>query len=172
MAHTWGEPLTTPAKLTPPSEFRSFTDPVILSTIPHYLALLFVAGCQRGPLLAGLYLAYAITIGISSTLSLIWHFQKERKNIFFYLDYAFALFWTIGDFVVAIATSPLHVILTMIFLNIIVLLTNQLGDYLALHKMIGYETGHAAWHLLSCAKAVFVAYLVGCRYGVSCAAVV
>jgi hypothetical protein len=38
----------------------------------------------------------------------VWHFQNERKNIFFWLDYGFALAWTVMDFVVAIATSPLR----------------------------------------------------------------
>ena len=148
------------------SMWRSPTDPVILSTIPHFLSLMFVTGCDRGPLM-DIYSTYTVIIAISSLLSLVWHFQKERKNIFFWLDYGFALAWTIMDLTVAISTAPVHVILTVAFLNIIVLLTNQLCDFLDRKGFVPYEFGHATWHLLSSTKSIFVAYLVGCRYGVS-----
>jgi hypothetical protein len=111
---------------------------------------------------------YAAIIAISSSLSLVWHFQKERKNIFFWLDYGFAMGWTIMDFTVAISTAPVHIILTVAFFNIIVFLTNQLVDFLDRKGFVPYEIGHAAWHVLSFSKSIFVAYLVGCRYGASC----
>jgi hypothetical protein len=36
---------------------------------------------------------------VSSTLSLLWHGQREKKNIIFWADYAFALAWIIFDIV-------------------------------------------------------------------------
>lgn len=154
---------------SPPAEpkFRAPHDNVLLSTIPHFFALLFIAGCQRGPL-PGLYLAYAVIVGTSSLLSLVWHAQRERKNVWFWLDYTFALAWTVMDVLVAVATAPLHILLTVIFLNLVVLGTNQVADHLARKDFVQYEVGHSAWHLLSCAKSVFVAYLLGCRFGATC----
>jgi hypothetical protein len=115
-----------------------------------------------------MYAYYTAIIAFSCSLSLVWHFQKERKNIFFLLDYEFAVAWTVMDFTVAISTAPVHIIVTVVFLNIIVLLMNQLGDFLDRKGFVPYEIGHAAWHVLSFSKSIFVAYLVGCRYGASC----
>ena len=68
---------------------------------------------------------------ISSLLSIIWHAQRERKNIWFWLDYGFAIVWTIMEVLVATVTAPLQMILTVIFLNFGVVITNKLVDYLA-----------------------------------------
>ena len=153
------------ATTTPP--FRSPFEAVIVSTLPHFLPLIFIAGCEGGAHTT-LYAVYSAVVAISSLLSIVWHMQVERKNVWFWLDYLFAAAWTILDIVVAFVVAPLHVILTVIFLNVLVFVCNQLADLLSNKGIIPYETGHAAWHVLSWVKAVFVAYLVGCRYSISC----
>ena len=72
------------------------------------------------------------------------------------------------DFVVAFATAPLHVILTVAILNALVFASNHFTDHLGRIGAVPYEVGHAWWHLFSCLKSVFVAYLVGCRWGIVC----
>lgn len=153
-----------------PSKWRSFLDPVILSTLPHYLPIIFVAGCSTpaNEKYPGIYEAYTATILISSTLSIIWHSHHERKNIWFWLDYLFAFIWTVFDFVLAILKAPLPSILTVFLLNGFVLITNQMGDYLDRKGLVPYQQAHSLWHIFSWVKATFVAYLVGCRYRSTC----
>ena len=140
--------------------WRSPTDPVILSTIPHFLSLLFVTKCKLGQIMN----IYAVIILISSLLSLVWHFQKEPKNIFFWLDYGFALVWVFIEFIVAILTAPIYFILTIAFFNIIILFTNKFVDFLDYNGFVSYEYGHTTWHLLSCLKSIFISYMLGCYY--------
>jgi hypothetical protein len=85
-------PLERPAR-------RSMLEPVMLSTVPHFLSLLFVAGCYNGTHADSLWSAYTAVVIVSSTLSLLWHGQREKKNIIFWADYAFALAWIIFDIV-------------------------------------------------------------------------
>ena len=147
--------------------FRSPFEAIVVSTLPHFLPLVFVAGCGCGAPHALLYAAYSAVVATSSLLSIAWHVQAERENVLFLLDYLFAAAWTTLDIVVAFAVAPRHVVLTVIVLNALVFVCNKLADLLSNKGVVPYETGHAAWHVLSWAKAVFVAHLVGCRFSIS-----
>ncbi len=137
---------------------RSLTDPVILSTLGHFLPLYFVVGCN-----GALYLAYSTVITLSSCMSIVWHSAGEKKNWTFWLDYGLALAWTTTDFVMAISLTSLPVVLIVFFLNAITIMNNQFTDYLARKDLLSYEVGHSCWHILSFSKSILVAYLIGCR---------
>jgi len=139
------------------STVRTLIDPVILSTLPHFLALYFVLGRARS---SALFAAYAAIIAASATLSIAWHAQHERKNWIFIADYAFALVWTLGDFYVAFVAQP-SALPTVAIANAAVLVANWLTDHWAREGTLSYARGHSAWHLLSCAKSIYVAYLLG-----------
>lgn len=129
---------------------RAFTDPVILSTLPHILSIAYISGCiGKG----AAYDIYAGIICISSSLSIAWHIHREPRNMLFYLDYIFALAWSIGDIVMA----PL---LQSMLLNLCVLSANLLSDYLAKKGIIPYDIGHSIWHVMSSAKSIYISYLV------------
>lgn len=145
--------------------WRSPFEPIMLSTVPHYFALLFIAGCG-----GNIHMGYAIVIAVSSTLSLVWHGRSEPKDWTFWADYSFATLWTVYDFYLAIWHAPLSSTITVFFLNIVVLLTNKLGDWVGNQGFIDYHVAHSSWHILSSAKSTLVAFLVGCRWrGDSCA---
>ena len=147
---------------------RSPFDPILLSTAPHSIALLFVAGCQNPEKYPGLYTGYSIVIGTSSLLSLLWHRQYEKKNILFWLDYGFALIWTLYDCAIGLIVTSIPSFITILLLNSICILTNQLGDWLSKNNYMSYEKAHSAWHLLNVIKSIFVSYLVGCRWKDEC----
>jgi hypothetical protein len=83
----------------------------------------------------------------------LWHRYGEPKSILFWLDYLVAFVWTVVDIALAVPTP-------VILLNGLCLVTNQLADALARQGVMSYETGHTAWHLLSCVKSITVAALL------------
>jgi hypothetical protein len=132
-------------------ESRSFCEPIVLSTLPHFLAA-YVAGVGW----------YGAVIAASSTLSVVWHMRGEPRDHWFYLDYAFAGLWTAFDVALALTLfGPTHLVTwTVCVLNAMAIGTNQLADALARRGQVRYERGHAAWHLFSAAKGVGVAWLL------------
>ena len=136
---------------------RGLTDPVILTTLPHLLALCFVLGKARG---SSTFAAYAAIITASSLLSVAWHAQHERKTWVFWADYAFAMAWTLMDFYVAATTQP-SALSTVAGANATVLVANWLTDHWARQGVLSYVRGHSLWHLFSCVKSLYVAYVLG-----------
>lgn len=122
----------------------------------------FVVNCQCMPY-SELYTGYSIIIGCSSTLSVLWHRNKEPKNILFWLDYGLAGIWTIYDLLMAILLKPTYYIFVICLLNCIILITNYMVDYLDRTHRIAYVKGHTLWHILSAMKSIYVAYLLGCK---------
>jgi hypothetical protein len=149
-------------------KWRSPIDPVLLSTAPHFIALLFVAGCQDPIKYPGLYTGYSVVVGTSSLLSLLWHGQHEKKNILFWLDYGFAFVWAAYDGVLGLTVASVPSFITILLLNGICILTNHLGDWLSKNNYMSYQKAHSTWHLLNVVKSIFVSYLIGCRWRNDC----
>lgn len=157
------QPHAAPFRFAP--AVRSFREPLLLSTAPHYLALGVVLpcafsseGCIPGPLCFG----YAGVILFSSSLSLAWHRSKESEGgsgWLLWLDYAFALLWAIYDAILASRISPTALAVVML-LNALCLLTNKVADWAAQTRFASYEVLHSAWHVLSVCKSIAVAYIV------------
>jgi hypothetical protein len=138
---------------------RHFTDPILLSTLPHYLPLLFVVNCDRTQ---RFYLAYSIVVALSASLSLIWHGQREPHNWLFWLDYGMAFLWTMLDLFAAVTVCPNETV-AIVGLNVCVCVAHVASDHMAKTGVVTYEWGHCCWHVMSSVKSTVVAYVIGCR---------
>ena len=131
----------------PKSTMRSLFEPILLSTLPHALAIYWAL--QISPY-------YAILIGLSTIASVLWHINHEpKRTLLFYIDYGLAGIWTTADIILAIYTKHIFTILIIIVLNAIALITNQIEL-----PGISYETTHALWHCISWFKCSLVAYIL------------
>ena len=115
-------------------------NPLVLSTLPHYLAILPVRK----------NIAYSSVIFTSATLSVLWHMNNEKRDALFYLDHVAALVWFFYDIKLSYDTPYF---LRILLLNAAIFSTNQLisSDH--------YVLQHSAWHLLSSLKAFYVSIL-------------
>ncbi len=168
-AHTYELPLSHAFRIPNPL-YRRFWDPVVLTTLPHLVAILFVAGCdvtaraatERIPFP---FTNYAILIACSTCASVAWHLMHERKTIVFYIDYGLAGLWTMFDMYLGFTYGRVEDGLAIVLLNLFVLFLNKFTD-----RAANYALAHSFWHLCSVAKAVLVAYLVGCKWKTQCLA--
>lgn len=112
----------------------------VLSTLPHYLALLFT----------GKSVLYSFTVFSSTTCSVYWHILGEPRNEIWILDYMLAYMWFIAE----LALNPTKHALLITLLNFVVLLVNKWTD-----RSRQYHLHHSTWHLLSASKAIYVAWL-------------
>jgi predicted membrane channel-forming protein YqfA (hemolysin III family) len=139
---------------------RPMWDPLIVSTLPHYITLIFVVFPDNGSLLLHIYSLIAF---LSSTLSVIWHLKGEPYDWSFIADYSLAFLWIVVEVVaVIVRTCPVPIVLTL-FLNIVVFCVNQVIHFVKNERWT-YKMLHSYWHLLSAFKTVSVAYLVGTRW--------
>lgn len=111
---------------------------IVLTTLPHFIALAFAFTTPW----------YASVVLLSSSLSVAWHVNYERKNWLYYADHLMAGVWCASD--VYLLPTP-----SVVGLNAIVFLLNVLATTEALHSW---------WHLLSASKSIYVAYLVFHRH--------
>jgi len=141
---------------------RESTDPLVLSTLPHYICILIIHGVDDDLSISSCF--YSSVVLISSTLSLMWHLYREPISLIYWLDYGFAVMWVAVEMLMALAETSISIVLTILLLNIFVAFTNQISDYLAVFRVITYTYGHSIWHLLSSCKCIFVAIiLVTCK---------
>ena len=139
-----------------PPLYRSWNDTVVVSTTPHYVAM-FVSLRHTTE---WTYLLYAAVIGVSSTLSVIWHILHERQNYVCVSDYLFAFIWTAMDIIMAVLYSEWRFVAVVVVLNGVVFITNHGSDYIVRHKLLSYRTAHSIWHILSSCKAIGVSYIL------------
>ena len=134
--------------------YRGFTEFIVWSTLPHYLAVAFVI-CPNDYL----RLSYAIVMLINTTFSMLWHILREPENWIMYVDYILATIWTIMDIVIVIFRSCPFVLVIVLVLNILVLTTNIITDALGRMGSVDYAVIHAYWHLFSAFKTIGISYL-------------
>ena len=130
----------------------SETSALVLSTLPHFAAAVPL-------ILSGTEPAYLATILASSTLSVVWHLNKEPRGYLFYLDYGLAAAWTGADLYYAVKLWAPSILL----LNVLVLFTNALTDMASCAGGFDrhtYSRLHSIWHFISAAKAIYVACVV------------
>lgn len=112
----------------------------VLSTLPHYLALVFT----------GKSALYSFVVFSSTSCSVYWHILGEPHNEIWILDYLLAYIWFIAE----LALNPTKHALLITLLNFVVLIVNKWTD-----RSRQYDLHHSIWHLLSAAKAIYVAWL-------------
>lgn len=133
-------------------KLRSFLDPIVLSTLPHFFTLGLVVYSTQ---LSFIFVLYSVVVFISTTLSIVWHLQFERKTVWFWLDYTFAFLWTLIEIFLAF---EFHITQTIILLNVVVFVLNQVCEYAVYGRY--YDQLHSIWHLISSVKAAYVAHLI------------
>jgi hypothetical protein len=112
-------------------------NPLVLSTLPHYLAIVYSEN-----------IGYTVTILASSTLSVIWHAAGEPDGVLMYLDYSLAVCWFLYE--VYLGKNKGLIIL----LNGLILTLNRLIPQENPQRYIFY---HSIWHLLSSMKVIYIA---------------
>lgn len=118
---------------------------LIITSALHYLAILPFAK----------YNNYVLTIIISTTLSILWHLNREPYGILLYLDYTAALIWFLYDIYLGQETNNLLVVRLIILYNIIIFILNIISIY---YKY--YIITHTIWHILSAIKCYYVSKLI------------
>jgi len=113
---------------------------LVASTLPHLLAIVPIARAYPG---------YGILIFTSTTASVLWHAYGEPVGTLLFLDYGLAGIWGAYDLWLGLRKGLL---LRVLFVNMFVLWMNT--------KVSSRSGYHSIWHLLSCAKAIYVSWLI------------
>ena len=108
---------------------------LVLSTSLHYLALI-----------PDTNLRYRLTLGISTSLSVVWHIYGEPDGLLFYLDYLFAFLWLLQDLRLSKGSFEYISANALIFIININILYDK--DYIV---------NHSLWHCLSALKCIYLA---------------
>lgn len=116
-------------------------NPLVVSTLPHFYVLLYT-----------LPNPYTLIVLHSCFLSVAWHSETPHTRLVGIIDYALAGAWQAADTWYFWDTPYFW---TVICCNSIVFLCNQAVDKLK----ISYDIWHSVWHLVSAAKAIYVASL-------------
>jgi hypothetical protein len=122
-------------------------NPLVISTLPHYLVL-FIGPTKL----------YNYVVFCSTTLSVLWHHSNTSANSFLgTLDHIFALIWFVTDYYYF---HKIDDVFKMFLLNALTALTNMYVTYLDKERVLPYVIGHSYWHLLSAAKSLYLAHLL------------
>ena len=116
-------------------------NPLVVSTLPHFYVLLF-----------NLPNPYTLIVLHSCFLSVAWHSTTPHNRLVGVADYVLAGAWQAADMWYFWDTPYFWTVLCW---NCIVFLCNQAVDKMK----ISYDFWHSTWHLLSAAKAIYVASL-------------
>jgi hypothetical protein len=111
-----------------------------------------------------IYITYAFIIFTSATLSVVWHASGELPGKLMEADYFFAGLWSVYEIFVSVHYfhNELTKLGIVVGLSLIVLASNKAVDYWGLvTKVIDYDKGHSIWHLISAAKFIIVAGVLG-----------
>jgi len=130
--------------------------PIVLTTLPHFLALIFVIGKSEV-----CFIVYSVVVALSATASITWHIRHESRDWFLVVDYGLAFAWFIMDVVIASTRTDVRTTLLVCVLNLLVFGTNMGQSHFAGKGTAAYEWAHSVWHLLSCAKAIYIAFILG-----------
>ena len=119
---------------------------LILSTIPHFLAMLPLIDQYSGD-----KFQYVNVVAISTVFSILWH-AKQDSILLFYLDHFSAMTWLLYDMLYAVKGG---LVIPVLLCNFIIFAMN-----LNIKDDKHYRINHSMWHILSAAKCLYVAYLI------------
>jgi hypothetical protein len=123
--------------------YRLFNDKIILSTIPHFIALFYTY--------KDLY--YSIILMCATITSILWHKSRETSYRLLLLDYFFAGSLTGYELCKGKEDDKYFIFL----LNIGILIFNKSMDYLAKYQILRYSKGHLIYHIISFSKTIYIA---------------
>jgi hypothetical protein len=122
-------------------------NPLVISTLPHYLAIYPVVSVYKTYTSEYIHIILA-----SSTLSIVYHIYEESNPFLTFLDYLVAFVWLAYDLKLSMDTKQWKQIL---FLNGLICTLNLSVTYTK-----NYVLFHSLWHLLSAAKCFYVSTLI------------
>lgn len=120
---------------------REILDIVIITTLPHYIALYYT--------IDNLY--YSLIIVMASSSSVLWHIKEHDPNLYMI------------DHILAVSLSGYEIInnfeyqYTILSLNIFTFLFCKFMDILSFNEILHYDFTHSAYHLCSSLKTIYVA---------------
>lgn len=120
----------------------------VLSTLPHYLAIL-----PWLPTITTNYqnITYHNIVFLSTTLSVLWHvYEEPMHTVLYYADHVGALVWFLYDLDLASRMSErarATIVLSNMLVFILFLLSNSVGKY------------HSEWHIISALKCMIVSLI-------------
>ena len=118
---------------------------LMLTAIPHYFAIIPSLKCK--------FIKYNLTILLSTTFSIIWHYNHEPNNIYMYIDYLFVGLWFWHDITFGFY-SNMNMLCQIFILNcIIFFLQFQINEN-------NYILEHSIWHLVSSFKCIYISNLI------------
>jgi hypothetical protein len=125
------------------TKHRCINDLVIITTLPHYIALYFIYN--------DIY--YSSIVILASSSSVLWH-SKEDDKYLYTIDHILAGFLTCYEIINISDGNNKNV---AIYSNIFVLLIHKLMDLLTFYNFATYELSHSIYHLFSSCKTIYIA---------------
>ena len=125
------------------TKHRCINDLVIITTLPHYIALYFT--------LNNIY--YSSILILASSSSVLWHSKEDDKYLYI-IDHTLAGCLTCYEIMNSINGDNKNI---AIYSNILVLTIHKLMDLLTFYNIITYEFSHSIYHLFSSCKTIYIA---------------
>jgi hypothetical protein len=116
-------------------------NPLVLTTLLHVAA--FPAAAEVG-------LIYGGTVAASTIASVVWHGLGEPQGVISAVDHGLAAVWGLLD---AYYGWRLGVLAPVLVVNAMVIALHSAVE----RGVVPYRTGHSTWHVVSAAKAWWVA---------------
>ena len=129
-----------------------------LSTLPHYLPIGILIA-RPIPGFAGHSVGYAAVIGISTTLSAVWHYLGEPDGAILYADYAMALAWSLYSLLLMQERKRSKVPHYFPF-EIAVGCMNLVISFGTQNRLLEYKIWHSIWHILSAIKSIYIVWIL------------
>jgi hypothetical protein len=123
---------------------RYLSDTIILSTVPHFLALFYTKDDTY----------YSSLVILSCLSSILWHETHETSKILFFIDYFFAF-----SLVYYELKENQNQKMLVLSINFLTLFSNKFADLLSYFGILKYNKGHSVYHLISSWKTIYIAYL-------------
>jgi hypothetical protein len=124
---------------------------LLLTSTLHYLAILPIVINFHNNTLPDFHRIYINIIIFSTTISIIWHYYNEPRNILLYIDYYLSFLWFIGDMLWALDLNNI----TIVFLNLGCFFLNININY-----SNNYILHHSIWHIINACKCIYVSYII------------
>ena len=122
---------------------RRINDIIILTIFPHLFSLYYTFNNH----------VYSTLIILSTLSSILWHLDHEGRKFLFF-DYTCAGLLFLYELKIG-----LEIIDCVVYLNMLLLITNKTVLILSLNKKINYFKWHSVFHLLSSLKTIYISYL-------------
>lgn len=111
---------------------QNYVNPILFTSLMHLCCLIFITE----------YI-YFLLVFISSISSFLWHYNCEKYDFCFLLDYFISFVLSIYEILYC------ELFYFAFILNISLFFINKLTDYLSHHKILSYQIGHSFFHIFS-----------------------